>query len=244
VKRLPRGSEPLGLLVVLACVLAVGGLLPSQASAARECAGLEVCIPVAGPWVAVPAQASGERTSTVLYQLSCPPGSIVGGLDAIVSDRALDVTFVGALGSPVNPGITTGRSALFVATYVGARRRPTAFRPFVGCIPTSGGGRGTTSVAAVAPGQPLIRRVRSFRLRAADGSFSLGCGRGERLVGSSHAVAFRRNLPPEESWLGAIQVVQGERSGRVVVSARRGAAVPLTMRVEVQVHALCARGRP
>ena len=56
----------------------------------------------------------------VEYQLTCPRGHVVGGLDARLSVRGIDVSFLGRLGSPVNPGITTTRSAVFAATYVGS----------------------------------------------------------------------------------------------------------------------------
>jgi hypothetical protein len=226
------------------CALGLLVLTPASAHAARECNGLDVCIPVAGPWVAVPTPSRGVRAPTVHYLMNCPRRSVVGGIDALVSDRGLDVTFLGAIGSPIGPGITTGRSVVFVATYAGVQRRATTFRPFVGCIPTSGGGRETTSVAAVVPGRPLLRRVRTLRVGPGGASsLVVRCGRGERLVGSSHAVAFRRRGQPAESWLGAVQVVRREQAGRVVVTARRSVLLSRVARVEVQVHALCARGR-
>jgi hypothetical protein len=126
------------LLVAGAGVLA---LEASPASATNECRGLPVCVRVAGPWVVVPAARVSPRPH-VEYQLSCPRGFIVGGLDAELSDRAIDVAFLGNLGSPVGPGVTTSRSALFAATYVGALARTPTFRPHLGCLPTAGGGTG------------------------------------------------------------------------------------------------------
>ena len=58
----------------------------------------------------------------VQFQLTCPKGYIVGGLDAELTDRAIDVWFLGAAGSPVAPGTTTSRTIVFVATYVGVGR--------------------------------------------------------------------------------------------------------------------------
>ena len=43
-------------------------------------------------------------------------------------EHAVDVMFLGLLGSPVNPGITTSRSVVFAATYGGDRRRATMTR--------------------------------------------------------------------------------------------------------------------
>ena len=116
--------------------------------------------------VVVPG-APANGLTTVSYQVTCPKGSIAGGLDAILGDPTLDVRFLGTLGSPVNPGITTSRSVVFVATY--ARGRPTTFRPIIGCIPTSGGGgRLTTAYTpVVVKPRPVLRRVRSLPLTAA-----------------------------------------------------------------------------
>jgi hypothetical protein len=212
------------------------------ARAAGECEGLDVCISVPGPWVAVPAAPRGS-VSTVHYRLSCPRRSVVGGLDAIRGDRSLEVRFLGRLGSPVNPGITTSQSAVFVATH--ARGRTTYFRPFLGCIPTSGGGgRDTTSVDASAPRPlPTLRRVRTLRVRpGAPARLAFGCRRGERLVGSSHAVAFRMGSAPSLPILTGATATSRRRGARVEVRAGRSSAVPARVRVEVQVHALCARG--
>lgn len=229
-------------LVLVAGLLALGLGWTGAARAAGECEGLDVCISVPGPWVAVPA-APRSATTTVHYRLSCPRGSIVGGLDAVRGDRSLDVRFLGRLGSPVNPGITTSQSAVFVVTY--ARGRATYFRPYLGCIPTSGGGgRETTSVDSSAP-QPLptLRRVRTLRVRpGGPARLAFGCRRGERLVGSSHAVAFRMRSAPSLGILTGATATSARRGSRVEVRARRSGAVPARARVEVQVHALCARG--
>jgi len=64
-----------GAIVLLACaatVLAGAG----EARATNECRGLMVCVPVAGPWVIVPA------TRHVQYQVACPRSYVIGGLDA------------------------------------------------------------------------------------------------------------------------------------------------------------------
>ncbi len=113
----PARSIALTTAIVAVAALAFGA---GSAGAARECDGLQVCVPVAGPWVVVPAS-SGAPRPQVEFQLSCPRRYVVGGLDAELSHRAIDVTFLGRMGSPVNPGITTSRSAVFVASYVGTR---------------------------------------------------------------------------------------------------------------------------
>jgi hypothetical protein len=233
--------------VVAAVLLLAPAASPGEAQAAGECRGLDVCVSVPGPWVAVPA-ATAQRASVVHYQLTCPRRHIVGGLDSLLSDRRLDVKFLGSLGSPVNPGITTGRSAVFVATY--ARRRLASFRPFIGCIPQSGGGgRDTTAYAplafapAAASQEPPERRVRTLRVRpGAPRSMTARCASGERLVGTSHAVGFRRQAPPSAMMLAAVRVSRSVEVGLVELSAQRNAVVPRGTRVEVQVHLLCAKG--
>lgn len=225
--------------VLILALTAAALSAPSDALATNECDGLDVCISVPGPWVVVPGSSSG-RFVNVEYQLACPRGTIAGGLDAVLGHRALSVQFLGRLGSPVNPGITTERAVVFVASQ--ARRSPTVFRPVLGCIPTGGGGRSTTA-ARPAPARPPARLVRSVRVRpGAAATLALGCRPGERLVASSHAVAFRGRRRPAATALAAMTVVRREQGGVVEIRAVRGAGVPRRASVEVQVHAICARG--
>ena len=162
-----------------------------------------VCVPVKGPWVVVPTAQSVPRRQ-VEYQLSCPRGYVVGGLDAELSNRAIDVSFLGKVGSPVNPGITTARSVVFVASYVGATARAPSFRPHVGCMPSSGGGRIPTAVRIVRPGQPTVRRVGSFRIRPGAKTVRSACRSSEVLVDASYAFAFRTRQPPSASVIGTV----------------------------------------
>jgi hypothetical protein len=225
--------------LVLVALAAAALTVPGEALATNECDGLDVCISVPGPWVAVPGSPTG-RLRTVEYQLSCPRGSIVGGLDAVLVDGSLSVRFLGSLGSPVNPGITTDRAVVFVATH--ARRAPTAFRPLLGCIPTGGGGRSTTAARAV-PARPPVRLVRNVRVRVGgQAALAVSCRAGERLVASSHAVTFGGRRAPAARALAAVSVARSEQGTTVEIRARRGAAVPRRTRVDVQVHAMCARG--
>ena len=114
-----------------------------------------------------------RRASTVVWELRCPlRGYIVAGVDARVSDRAIDVSIRGENGAPVSPGVTTGAAVVFTAVYTGGAARPTSFQPFIGCIPTSGGGaRGETALrrpAAYVPAAAIDRRV--FRTRLVSGA--------------------------------------------------------------------------
>lgn len=227
-------------LLVLAalCALTAGS---APARAADECDGLMVCVPVAGPWVVVPVGTSVPRPR-VEYQLSCPRGYIVGGVDARLSDRGIDVTFIGTLGSPVNPGITTSRSVVFVASYVGATARAPSFRPFIGCMPSSGGGRIPTAVGVVKPGDPTIRRVSTARIRPGTRTAASVCRAREVLVGASHAFGFRTPQPPTASVIGTVSGSRTVRGNRVLVSARGDAELG-AVRAVVQVHAVCSRTR-
>lgn len=229
------------LLAVLAA--AAGGIGSPTASAGRECDGLIVCIPVQGPWVQVPG--GGAPT---YYQLACPGrGQVIGGLDA---DRAgpLEISFLGMLGGPVGPGVTTARAAVFVAR---TTRALSGFRPLLGCIPGGGGGgRGRTvlepkrQLAAVAPApDATILRVKNVRLKDQQTErVAHACAAGERLLSFSTAVAFRTRRPPALAALGSVRATPRRAGGRVVVLVRSSITRPLNTRVELQVHAICARG--
>ena len=76
-----RVAAALGALLVAGAAALV---LALPAGAANECAGLQVCVPVAGPWVVVPA-GHHRAALAVEWQLTCPRRHIVGGLDARLS---------------------------------------------------------------------------------------------------------------------------------------------------------------
>ena len=230
--------------ILLFATLAAASLaaltVPGSALATNECNGLDVCISVPGPWVSV-AGSPGGRLRTVEYQLACPRGSIAGGLDAVIGNEALGVRFLGSLGSPVNPGISTGRAVVFVAWW--AKRAPTVFRPILGCIPTSGGGGRSTTATAPKKGSPPVRLVRAVRVPVGEATtLRVSCRAGERLVGSSHVVTFRGARAPSAAALAGVSVTRSERGKVVTVRAQRGAGVPRSARVQVQVHAICAKG--
>jgi hypothetical protein len=227
-------------LALAACALAaLTGA--GEARATNECRGLMVCVPVAGPWVVVPA-----ASRRVQYRLACPRRYIVGGLDAELSHRAIELTFPGLLGSPVNPGITTTNAAVFAAFYTGARAQVTTFRPHVGCIPAAGGGGGAPPAfvalraAAFPPGRPTVRRVRlvrAFADRTTRGV--LACARNERLVGASHAVGFYTRTAPSASLATSVSVQRTVRASRITVTVRGGSSLR-GVNAHVQMQALCA----
>jgi hypothetical protein len=227
-------------IVASSCAAMAAGVSPAHAT--DECQGLMVCVPIAGPWVVVPARLTVPRRR-VEFQLSCPRNYVVGGLDAELSEPAIDLAFLGTLGSPVNPGISTARAVVFVATYVGARPgRTPSFRPHIGCIPASGGGgRVLTSVDVVQPGKPAVRRAFTLRARPGAHSFVRRCGNGERLTAASTAVGFYRDDPPGARLARSVIVRRSVHAGAVSVSVRAGPAVGRA-RAIVQLDLVCAGG--
>jgi len=225
-------------LLAVALFAALAGIGVGAAGAADECKGLRVCLPVAGPWVVVPS-------GGVEYELACPlPGYIVAGTDARVATRDVDVVFRAETGSPVGPGVSTRRSVVFQAARTVPAAGPSSFRPFIGCIPTrGGGGRALTSVAAgpsgLKPGQPVRSIVVERPVRGSLFAIRVACPSGSSPIGSTYAVAFRQKLAPSRAMLGAVAV------RRVVVDravvARVTATAAAGPRAEVQVRVLCAR---
>ncbi len=215
-----------GLLVL--GVAAAFAVAAAPAGATNECRGLQVCVPVVGPWVvATPGQ--------VEFQLACPQRYIVAGLDAELTSRGIEVGFVGALGSPVNPGITTSREAVFlgrvVRDVVGA-----TFRPHIGCVPGSGSGRRTpTAYHVFPPGKPTIRHVVNFHVRAGVTTHEVRCARNEQLVSASHAIGFLGDTPPSEGAIGSVRATQRFRNGIVLVTVHAAKHV----RAVVQLDLLC-----
>lgn len=230
------------IMLVGAVAAAALALAPSGSAATRECEGLQVCVPVHGPWVVLPTATSFPR-ARVEWRVTCPRGHVAAGLDAELTERAIDVGFLGRIGSPVNPGITTERSVVFFASYVGATARAPAFRPHVGCMPTAGGGeRIPTAAGIVRPGRPTVRRVRVERVRPGRRVVASSCRAGETLVEAAHAFGFYTRRPPTASLVAG---VAGRRavSGRRVAVTVRGDAELGGVRAVVQVHAVCARVR-
>jgi hypothetical protein len=232
------------LLALGAAVLLSVGARP--AAATNECRGLLVCVRVAGPWVVVPRGTRAPRRQ-VQFQLSCPQGYVIGGMDAELTNRGIDITFLGKLGSPVGPGTTTSRSAVFLASYVGpdTATGPASFRPHLGCLPASGGGGGPVPYRpnpVVPPGEPTVRRVRQVRLHPGIVRAAQSCGGGELLISGWNAVAFFTARPPTAELISSVATAQTIRGSRVSVIARAGPAVG-GVRAIVQVGAVCAGGR-
>jgi hypothetical protein len=230
-------------LLAAAILAATAGIGASPAAATNECRGLQVCVRVAGPWVVVPATLTTPRPRAD-FQLSCPRGYVIGGLDAELSDRAIDIDFLGKLGSPVNPGVTTATSALFRATYTGNAPKGPSFRPHLGCLPSAGGGSGPVPYrrpVAFAPGEPTVRRVRTVRLRPGSVRAVTACSASERLITAWHALAFYTSSAPTQALIQSASATRSVHGRRVEVRVRSTAAVQ-GVRAVVQVGAVCGGG--
>jgi hypothetical protein len=215
---------------VVALAAAAAAAFASSAGATNECRGLQVCVPVAGPWV-VTSGVAGVR-----YQLTCPRRFVVGGLDGELTSHDLDLAFRGGLGSPVNPGITTSRSVVFLGRLL-ARAGPAAFRPHIGCIPAAGGGRRFPTVhRAFAPAKPLAPTAVQLTVRPGVHRFVERCPAGRHLTAATYAVGFYTDSAPSAAQMQSIGVVQSASGERVVLVVRAGS---LPARTVVQVDLDC-----
>jgi hypothetical protein len=234
-------------LAVALAFAAVAATAAVPAVAADECRGLQVCLPVAGPWVVVPPSGG----TPVEYELRCPlPGYVVAGVDVRLADGEIDVSFRGETGSPVAPGVTTRQALLFTARSTAPSPRPSSFRPFVGCVPTSGGGgRAQTAFTAtpqggLRPTRPLERVVVTRRVGEGRAVVRVRCPRGARLLGGAHAVAFRTETPPPAGILSAVRVAQSVAGGAVVARVSVALGALGGARAELQLHAVCRKAAP
>jgi hypothetical protein len=218
--------------VVVVVVFAVlAGAAAGAARATNECRGLQVCVPVAGPWVVA------SPAAEVQFQLACPARFVVGGLDAELSRRGIDVAFRGAVGSPVNPGITTSTSAVFMARILAGRTGAT-FRPHIGCVPASGGGqRFPTAYHVVPPAKPLAPTIFDLPVVPGVHALPLACRAGRELVGATHAIGFFTDAPPAAALAQSIRVKQTIHGGIVRVVIRAGKLEGV--RAVVQVDLVC-----
>jgi hypothetical protein len=217
----------------LLALLAAGAacaVAAAPAGATTECRGLAVCVPVAGPWVVTPR--SGAQ-----YRLACPKRYVVAGLDAELAARSIDVGFVGRLGSPVNPGITTSDAAVFLGRTV--KGPASSFRPHIGCVPASGGGSRTpTAYHPFPPSNPATIRATEIHVRAGATRRTFRCSRDESLVSVTHAIGFYDATPPAASLASAVTATHRVRNGAVVLTVRATAAAARATAV-VQVDLVC-----
>jgi hypothetical protein len=226
-------------LLLLAAVATAALVVAGSAGAAtRECNGFQTCVPVAGPWVLATGRAQTQ------WQLACPKGYVVGGTDAELTNRALDVIFRATLGSPVNPGISTSRTADFLGRLAAGRDPAASFRPHIGCIPGAGGGQRVPTIVhkVYPPGRPTVLRATTLKVAAgATLHVRASCRSGERLVTSSQAVAFRSKQPPSLTAARGVHVQRKTHGGHVTATIRGDVDVQ-GARAVVQLDLLCAGG--
>jgi hypothetical protein len=227
------------LLAVAVTLAAALALTAGTARAADECKGLQVCVPVEGPWVTV-------SSVGVDWELACPlPGYVVGGTDARVATSDVDVSFRGEIGSPVGPGVTTTRSLVFHGLRT-AGSGTSSFKPFIGCVPSrGGGGRALTGLTAnamgIKPRRPLFSVVVTASLVQRSQVVRAACPAPARLIGATHAVAFDQTTPPTAGQRSAVRVRRSVVEGVVVARVTAtNAAGPFA---KVQVRALCVKVR-
>jgi hypothetical protein len=220
---------------VLVCGLAVAAL-PGVAGAADECNGIPRCIPVEGPWVAVPA--AGEAK----FMLQCPQGrGVIAGTDAQASTPDVRATFDGILGSPVSFGRTTNSTVLFRA--VSAHHRQGLFKPFIGCIPSPTSVRNTIATKASPLGAPLDLRAVTLKLTPGlQRKVTIACPTGESLVDSWNATAFTSTAAPSPALAAAVHVSSRIVKGHAVLAIAASEALPRGARAVLQIGVRCATG--
>ena len=226
------------LLVLAVAAAGFAVAAPAPAFATDECKGLQQCVSVHGPWVVIPTANTVPRPR-VEWRLLCPRRYVAAGLDAELSDRAIDVGFLGLVGAPVTPGVSTSRAIVFYASYVGGTARAPSFRPHVGCMPGGGGGRLPT---AFKPGRPTVRRVAQNEVPPGRSAAVKSCLRRETLVGASHAFGFFMRSAPSASLVESVSGVQRVSGRRVSLLVTADVEVAAVQGI-VQVHAICSRVR-
>ena len=219
------------LLAALAAAAVTGG-----ASAAGECNGIPRCIPVEGPWVAVPA--NGEAK----FMLQCPQGrGIIAGTDAQATSQDVRATFDAILGAPVAFGRSTSMSVLFRA--VSAHHHPGLFKPFVGCIPAPTAVRNTIATKATPLGAPLDLRAVTLKLTPGfQRTLTLACPNGESLVDSWTATAFGSAIPPSPALASAVRVKSRIVKDHAELQIFASEALPRAAQAELQIGVRCASG--
>jgi hypothetical protein len=220
-------------IAVASAVVALAAAIASGAGATTECAGVQTCIDVPGPWVVVPANAEAK------FLLECPrrQGTVVG-VDSLASSRDIHVTFDGLLGGPVGPGKTTGSYAFFRG--VAGHHKLGLFEPRIGCAPPPNGGPQTTAFQLTPAGPPLD--IAAATLPVAPGTvrhLTLGCVHGESLVDSWDATAFPEPVSP--ALAGAVQVQRTVSGGQISVKIIASETLPRAAHALVQIGVRCAK---
>jgi hypothetical protein len=221
------------LLAAVVAALAVAAV-PATGGAANECNGIPRCIPVEGPWVAVPANGEAD------FALGCPGGKgVVAGTDGLASSTDIRATYDALLGSPVAFGRSTRTAVLFRA--LSAHHRPGWFKPFIGCIPLPSSVRNTVATQASPLGSPLNYVAAVVPISPGfQRTVTLTCPVGQSLVDSWSSTASTATNPPPAGIATAVNVQTKvhNRQAKVLVSASE--ALPRGLGLVVQVGVRCA----
>jgi hypothetical protein len=221
------------LALVIALVAAAACVAAAPGGAAQECHGLQVCIPVHGPWVIA------HKNTETPFLLSCGSHGVVGGLDAVATSTAVRISFDGRIGAPVQPGVTTTGSAVFRGIVSG--KSIGAYQPWLGCVPASGGGGRSTVSARSKAGPALDPHARTLIVQpGAVKSLAVGCLEGERLVGGWDALAFRTAKPPRLADARLVRITRVTSGGRVHITVSATDSLSIDDHAVVQVGAECA----
>ena len=217
-----------------AAVLAVAA---APAGATNECRGLQVCVPITGPWVLASVGAE------VQYQLPCPTPL----RRRRARRRAQHPRHRRQLPR------RTRQSGQSRDHDDDSRRLPRAARARHdrgGELPSA---RRLRSRIRRRPADPdLAARVPARQAAAAgdDGdpdprghaALRRDCAAGERLVSATHAIGFYTDTPPTRALAGSVAVTQSVSAGRLHVSVHAGPAAG-EVRSVVQVDLVCVAGR-
>jgi hypothetical protein len=217
---------------------------PKSSVQTSECANLNYCYGVRGPWVVVPA--NGEAT----FLLGCPERAatagafLLGGADSRASSSNIRVWYDGSLGAPLGHQTTLSSLSglLFHATSTNGAQG--TFQPVVGCISLKQASKRSTLSARQASAKPTHVQPTPFYRSANvilepgwDRTISKSCLRHEQLVGSWSAVSYGTLNPPQLPSARAVTVATGSAGRTVVAHVRTSASVPYLIRI--QVGAVC-----
>lgn len=226
-------------LVLLAATTAAALAVAGTAGATRECHGFKACVRVAGPWVLTPGPSETQ------WVLACPKHFVVGGLDAELTTRAIDLAFKASLGSPVNPGISTTNVAAFLGRLVAGHDPAASFRPHIGCLPSKKNGQPripTVHHRVYPPGRPALLHATEFAVHpGATRRVTRTCPGGGRLVTSSDAIGFYTKQAPARTLARAVHASRRTVGRRVTLTISGGAQVR-GVRAVVQLDLLCVGG--
>ena len=200
----------------------------APAAATNECRGLQVCVPVVGPWVSPsPARSSSSsRARRATSSAASTPSSRAAGSTSASSARSA---------APSTRGSRRARGRL-PRTASSADEPRASFRPHIGCVPASGGGRRSpTAYHAFPPGKPTVRQVTTFRVRAGTTRASPLCrSAAPRLARRTPCLLRLRRRPRGGD--GSVRVKQRVRRASSGSGARRAARCAAIVQLDLSAR--------